>query len=1121
MGTRRSKEDDWTEVTRKNRGYRTKEDDLVKVHSNADLTRTISKSIFVTNFPDNTTSADLWNICQTYGVVVDVYIPNRRSKVGKRFAFVRFIKQSQPPPPTRPGKIAPSFVSAVKGILPTPVLSPPAMVLDDSCMVTTDLRNYVMGEVKLFSSVNNLRVILSAEGFSIQKVVYLGGLWVMFELPSANSKSKFLAHVGVGSWFKSLSNPQPDFSSRDRIIWVDVEGAYKGVLALETNRYDNILEKFKIIVKGNSFVVRAKELFVWSPSFVEVTKADDIHEEGEFIQIGEEGLEKHIHQTNVKEESDIEAVSETFFGDQADDLNEVVDSAQQSIPKENSYDPFNIYDILNKENKDVNAAATNSSIPFPPGFTPDKPDTDVDELVAQKDQFQPDVKSVGSSSHTVESANNVDDQFSTGSIENIQKKKESGSILEILEEMISVGQTMGFSMEGSIKDMERIIDLKGADDHETKAEKVSDMEIKSLWGNTNFDAIVSQSLANQTRMLIVSVYAPQSVSLKRTLWSYLSSLINRWNGECIVLGDFNEVRRKEERWGSIFNVYGARDFNHFITSAGLVEVQLEGYSYTWAHPSASKMSKLDRFLVSDGFLSLFPHTSAVCLDRHLSDHRPILLREFNTDYGATPFRLFHSWFDFQGFDDMITQTWNSINLNDSNAMVRFKKKLQALKKVIRLWIGNYKRNQMNRTTEIKIKLKDIDKLLDQLGANDDLLSVRSELLKQYHDIHSVETRESIQKAKIKWAVEGDENSKFFHGMINRKRANLAVKGVMIDGEWVDDPSKVKDEFRDYFASRFCDPGIRHGVINFNFPNRLNIDQSGELEAPISRDEIRRAVWDCGENKSPGPDGFTFEFFRKFWNIVGPDLCLAVEWFFHHASFPVGCNSSFIALIPKTLNPKSVGEYRPISLIGSIYKIVTKILANRLSTVIADIISNVQTTFLPNRQILDGPFIINELLARCHYKNHSAKGIKIDSSTTLSHLFYADDAVFIGEWSSRGNLNWSPNAVLNSRNLFGGIFSMVFVMARKRLLGLAGLRWGQAESPYKVSPISLSYLLEALEILDHLLFCCHLAKDIARFNQVQNRCWKECFTLPGGVSGHIETISSSLIQIFEKMVFLKT
>ncbi|GJV15365.1 RNA-directed DNA polymerase, eukaryota [Tanacetum coccineum] len=927
-------------------------------------------------------------------------------------------QQSQPPPPTRPGKIAPSFVSAVKGILPTPVLSPPAMVLDDSCMVTTDLRNYVMGEVKLFSSVNNLRVILSAEGFSIQKVVYLGGLWVMFELPSANSKSKFLAHVGVGSWFKSLSNPQPDFSPRDRIIWVVLQVSPMHAMALfffivntfhkmvpcgdvlelgdckdecfarkrlciKTNRDDNILEKIKIIVKGKSFVVRAKELFVWSPSFVEVTEADDIHEEGEFIQIGEEGLEKPIHQTNVEEESDIEAVSETFFGDQADDLNEVVDSAQQSIPKENSYDPFNIYDILNKENKDVNAAVTNSSIPFPPGFTPDKPDTDVDELVAQKDQFQPYVKSVGSSSHTVESANNVDDQFSTGSIENIQKKKESGSILEILEEMISVGSNHGF-LDGrlSIKEHGEDHDLKERDDHADE--------------------------------LFISKYS--------RAWFQGQERLDQG------------VMRKEERWGSIFNVYGARDFNHFITSAGLVEVQLEGYSYTWAHPSASKMSKLDRFLVSDGFLSLFPHTSAVCLDRHLSDHRPILLREFNTDYGATPFRLFHSWFDFQGFDDMITQTWNSINLNDSNAM-----------------------------------LKDIDKLLDQLGANDDLLSVRSELLKQYHDIHSVETRESIQKAKIKWAVEGDENSKFFHGMINRKRANLAVKGVMIDGEWVDDPSKVKDEFRDYFASRFCDPGIRHGVINFNFPNRLNIDQSGELEAPISRDEIRRAVWDCGENKSPGPDGFTFEFFRKFWNIVGPDLCLAVEWFFHHASFPVGCNSSFIALIPKTLNPKSVGEYRPISLIGSIYKIVTKILANRLSTVIADIISNIQTAamvfkidfakaydsirwdylgdvlksfgfgvkwcswirgilnssmasilvngsptkeFQFHRGLKQGdplaPYLFIIIMESLHLSFSRVieagifTGIKIDFSTTLSHLFFVDDAVFIGEWS-RGHL----------------------------------------------------------------------------------------------------------------------
>ncbi|GKC96040.1 RNA-directed DNA polymerase, eukaryota [Tanacetum coccineum] len=223
------------------------------------------------------------------------------------------------------------------------------------------------------------------------------------------------------------------------------------------------------------------------------------------------------------------------------------------------------------------------------------------------------------------------------------------------------------------------------------------------------------------------------------------------------------------------------------------------------------------------------------------------------------------------------------------------------------------------------------------------------------------------------------------------------------------------------------------------------------------------------------------------------MCVAVEWFFSHNTFTRGCNSSFISLIPKIHDPKFVSDYRPISLIGSLYKVVTKILSRRLSFVIFDLISDVQTTFLPKRQILDGPFVIDELLSWCKRKKHQAmifkadfakaydsirwdylddvldafgfgvkwrawikgilssgmasilvngsptsefhfhcglkqgdplapylfilvmeslhlcfsraaddgffKGIKVDSSITLSHLFYADDAIFVGEWSN--------------------------------------------------------------------------------------------------------------------------
>nr|GFD14480.1 RNA-directed DNA polymerase, eukaryota [Tanacetum cinerariifolium] len=159
------------------------------------------------------------------------------------------------------------------------------------------------------------------------------------------------------------------------------------------------------------------------------------------------------------------------------------------------------------------------------------------------------------------------------------------------------------------------------------------MDVKSVWGNSNYQFVVSGSIGNSggilcvweetifkkvdvsisdnfialygiwlltnSKILIVVIYAPQSFGLKRILWDYISGLITRWNGETIVLGDFNEVRSEDERFDSIFHQSYAREFNHFISSSGFLEVKMEGYLFTWSHSSASKMSKLDRFLVSD------------------------------------------------------------------------------------------------------------------------------------------------------------------------------------------------------------------------------------------------------------------------------------------------------------------------------------------------------------------------------------------------------------------------------------------------------------------------------------------------------------------------------------------
>ncbi|GJU28235.1 RNA-directed DNA polymerase, eukaryota [Tanacetum coccineum] len=123
-----------------------------------------------------------------------------------------------------------------------------------------------------------------------------------------------------------------------------------------------------------------------------------------------------------------------------------------------------------------------------------------------------------------------------------------------------------------------------------------------------------------------------------TISDYFVAIKGEWvlNAKIVIMGDFNEVRSQDERFGSTFNVQGAANFNSFTSLAGLVEVPLGGCLFTWVYKSTAKMSKLDHFLILEGLMELCSNISASTLDRYLSDHRPILLREICFDYGPNP-----------------------------------------------------------------------------------------------------------------------------------------------------------------------------------------------------------------------------------------------------------------------------------------------------------------------------------------------------------------------------------------------------------------------------------------------------------------------------------------------------
>ncbi|GKB65013.1 RNA-directed DNA polymerase, eukaryota [Tanacetum coccineum] len=253
-------------------------------------------------------------------------------------------------------------------------------------------------------------------------------------------------------------------------------------------------------------------------------------------------------------------------------------------------------------------------------------------------------------------------------------------------------------------------------------------------------------------ILIVVVYAPHDVRDKRLLWDYLSHVSNQWAGEVVMMGDFNEVRYKSDRFGSNFNAHGADIFNNFIINAGLEEVPLGGSAYTWCHKSASKMSKLDRFLVSENLLNTCPNISAITLDRFLSDHRPILLREASFDYGPTPFWFFHFWFDVDGFDKFVTDSWKDAPGDDSNAMRNLCGKLKFLKVKIRAWYADYRNNSKGSVTNFKEELRILDELIDKGNGSDEIVNNRLEILGKLQQVNKAQASEVAQKAKIKWLI---------------------------------------------------------------------------------------------------------------------------------------------------------------------------------------------------------------------------------------------------------------------------------------------------------------------------------------------------------------------------------
>jgi hypothetical protein len=155
-------------------------------------------------------------------------------------------------------------------------------------------------------------------------------------------------------------------------------------------------------------------------------------------------------------------------------------------------------------------------------------------------------------------------------------------------------------------------------------------------------------------------------------------------------------------------------------------------------------------------------------------------------------------------------------------------------------------------------------------------------------------------------------------------SHIVVNDVVVEGV-----SDIREAVFNHFEHHFRSVRVvRPSIANLQF-NSISEDDAYYLKRPFDEENVKQAVWECDNFKSLGLDGINFGFIKEFWvDIKGAFMRFLLE-FYSNGRLVKGSNCTFIGLIPKVANPQRVADYRPISFVGCMYKVLAKVLANRL------------------------------------------------------------------------------------------------------------------------------------------------------------------------------------------------
>lgn len=477
---------------------------------------------------------------------------------------------------------------------------------------------------------------------------------------------------------------------------------------------------------------------------------------------------------------------------------------------------------------------------------------------------------------------------------------------------------------------------------------------------------------------------------RRAVWEVLRDISLTRVGGWFLIGDFNELLNNGEKLGGPAREESSFfEFRAMQRDCRLKEPPSFGDPFSWAgvreiftngvKEKVWVQCRLDRAFGNAELFRLFPGAHIKYLERTGSDHRPVLASLVPAQTRRKGrFTFDKRWCTKPEVMQVVRKGWN-LNTGGNGGTVT--ERIQTCRKELSKWKKSVNVNSNEQIKKLRQTLEaESQKQYPDLQL---LAATRMELEKTYKE----EEAFWKQKCKNSWLQVGDKNTTVFHGWVETRRMKNRIQSLIDNSgiEYHDEERKAEIAVQ-YFQDLFHSGGSQNAEVllegmQVRVSDRMNVS----LTTPVTDAEIKHVVKAIKSDSAPGIDGMTGHFFQKYWSVTGEQVTKEVKEFFVSGVIPTDWNHTQLCLLPKVPNANQMKDLRPISLCSVIYKIISKVLSNRLKTILPRIVSQTQGAFVAGRLISDNLLIAHEMIHGLK-TNPNCRGDFIAIKTDMSKAY---------------------------------------------------------------------------------------------------------------------------------------